>query len=1269
MPHRLRRVIAINIRNANTKAASQQIAMLDLRTHTMVVGDNGVGKSSFMRLIPLFYGAAPDRILRGTQKSSLIGYTLPTSSSAIAFEYERQNAEDLHLVVVHAKPGVEQAEFCILPSGYREAYFVDSQNQFVERDQFRAHVESMGVTASPRLQLHQYRSVILNERRPTKDGQEMRQLAAKHALGPRSLYGLDMISVAMTGERLSFRDLQNLVLDRLSDTGYEGLRGSNEKALRKSRRDIESWVNHVRHTQRVFGAKDRVKRARDLIVDVRRTALELGSLRAATAKSVAARQADLATTQRAIEVLEKEESTYHEDANATREGLAKGQQDAKAAWEVRKNALEDVVRQATSFDRDGAEDLSGQQDKEEQISYDRLRAHQDLESMVARVGEAEDALRQRLEGIQTALDARLKAIGEQRLSGSEEHDAARSELDAQKESALGTFDEQGIPLRAGELDILIDQERQRFAEQMAHSRTADAPQAAIDNVGSAEAEHREAEENKRRQDFTLGERREAVTVLESEAREIALQLDKAEAEAHAAGERHALLSELLSPPVGSVLEALRGQPLALWEATAKALDPALLLRKDLQPYVDDGLLHAQAEGVPGQADTGAGAASQVQIGPLLLHVESVDLPPWAQEDSAQEQLNIATHVLQATSATLQALVSRSKGMPGRLQEARLQLSLAEAASRTAATTVVEALKLLERARKHVVIERERVRQEHAQLAGDAQTQLTSLQRERAQVIANHDAARKALVRQFSDQINGLTNANAARLARLDQEKAAAVAAAEGDKNAANAQHAQVLAGKGVDPAVVASLRTRVGELDDKLTSIAANKHTVRAWRTFRDELLPQLPRLEQEELQARQEKDDADARINKHESKVREQHAEFLSRGARLNASRVRDSEELQSLQRLLSGLEPYQETGRVDLSEGLHADLNGAAQRELRDLERFTRMLESDTRFIGDLMRERPGAIAGWLDQHEEERRRELGDPSLLQPFEDAVWRARTVIHWFEPSEHRGHLISLRQEMDGYLAAADAFVSEIDRFEERVKTLHNEFMGALRRTSGFRRFGALEVGIASTAGSSPAVKALRQMKDVSQSRVSSWRPSLAGDPTLPDEDEIRLIQDFKEHLPDGGVLQVNLDEQVRLSFRVTEMGKLHEIQNERDMQGLSSTGLTVLITMMFLIGFVEIVRGPNSPVGLAWVLDEVGRVSPTNMIQYLEVLEQQGVTAVCAAPSVDPAIAALFDSVHLFEDDGSISRADLATEEVAFDSAAGAAAPALAATRGEVLQ
>lgn len=1237
MPHRLRRVIAINIRNATTKAASQQIAMLDLRSHTMVVGDNGVGKSSFMRLIPLFYGAAPDRILRGTQKSSLIGYTLPGPSSAIAFEYERQNDQDLHLVVVHAKPGVEQAEFCILPTGYQEAYFVDEQNQFVERDQFRARLEAMGVTVSPRLQLHQYRSVILNERRPTRDGQEMRLLAAKHSLGPRSLFGLDMISVAMTGERLSFRDLQNLVVDRLSDTGYEGLRGGNEKALRKSRKDIDSWLTHVRHTQRVFGEKEKVKRVRDLIVDVRKTTLELGSLRVATERSIGERVSALKDIHRALETLQEDMGRFDQESEDTRRALMQAQLEAKGAWTITKEALEDLTRQQQRFEIDGAAALSEQQDKEARFKYDHQRATEELQAMVEKADEAEEALRIRLTAIEVALTTRLQEIDGLRRSGNEEHAAALEGLEAQSDSALAAFDQQALPPRVAELEVLIFESRQQHAEQAAQSKVSDAPQAARDNLQKAEVALDEAKVNRDRQIAAVSDKRESVAKLESESKELVFLLERTENEAYAARDRHALLSEQLNPPVGSVLEALRAQPLALWEGAAKALDPALLLRRDLQPYVEAGLLNTDLERLGGAPE----AAACVHVGPLTLQVATVDLPPWAQEDSAREQLRAAAVALQTAEKKLEELLSKSKSVPGKLQEAQVQLSLAEAARGTANTTVEEAAKLVEGAKRHVEVERQRVRQEHAQRARDARQEMLALEGEQSQIKQSHNLARKALETQFREQRAGLNNANSTRLTRLGEEKDSAVAAAAEDKSRAQAQHDQALAGKGVDPKLVASLKKLVEGLDVTLKAIATNKHTVLAWRAFRDNDLPRMPRVQQDEAEASERKKAADARIGRHESEVLEKRSKLTSQEANLKSSQDRDTEELKLLQRLLVELEPYREAGRVDLSEGLFVDLNPAAQQAKSALDRYASSLERVTRDVSELMRERPGAIASWLDQHEAERDRELGDKARMLPFEIASWRARTVIDWFEPSEHRAHLISLRQEMDGYLAAADAFVSEIDRFEQRVKALHSEFVGALRRTTGFRRFGALEVGISSTAGSSPAVKALRQMKDVSQSRVSSWRPNRAGDPTLPDDEEIRLIQDFKEHLPDGGVLQVNLDEQVRLSFRVTEMGKPHDIQNERDMQGLSSTGLTVLITMMFLTGFVEIVRGPDSPVGLAWVLDEVGRVSPTNMIQYLEVLEQQGITAVCAAPSVDPAIGALFDSVHLFEDDGSISRAD----------------------------
>ena len=51
MPHQLRRIIAINIRNASDGNPSGRISELDPRGGVLAVGDNGVGKTTFLRLI------------------------------------------------------------------------------------------------------------------------------------------------------------------------------------------------------------------------------------------------------------------------------------------------------------------------------------------------------------------------------------------------------------------------------------------------------------------------------------------------------------------------------------------------------------------------------------------------------------------------------------------------------------------------------------------------------------------------------------------------------------------------------------------------------------------------------------------------------------------------------------------------------------------------------------------------------------------------------------------------------------------------------------------------------------------------------------------------------------------------------------------------------------------------------------------------------------------------------------------------------------------
>ena len=127
MPHRLRRVIGVNIRNPRDGGTSMRFAEMDTRGAVMAVGPNGVGKTSFLRLIPLFYGALPSRILRGSGHTSMVRHLLPDLTSAVVYEYERETETDLRCVVMHAAPEaeVDAPVFHIISSGFEERFLTD----------------------------------------------------------------------------------------------------------------------------------------------------------------------------------------------------------------------------------------------------------------------------------------------------------------------------------------------------------------------------------------------------------------------------------------------------------------------------------------------------------------------------------------------------------------------------------------------------------------------------------------------------------------------------------------------------------------------------------------------------------------------------------------------------------------------------------------------------------------------------------------------------------------------------------------------------------------------------------------------------------------------------------------------------------------------------------------------------------------------------------------------------------------------------------------
>ncbi|SDC46156.1 Protein of unknown function [Variovorax sp. CF079] len=1212
--------------------------MLDLREHTMAVGENGVGKSSFMRLIPLFYGATPERILRGTQKHNLIGYTLPGPSSAVAYEYERESEDELRLAVLFAKPGVERPEFVIIDGGYKESYFVDENDEFVDRDRFKDRVEAMGVDVSPRFELHEYRSVILYEHRHTKEARSLRPWAARHSLGPSSLYGLDLIAVAMTSEKLSFRDLQNLVLDRLSDVGFEGARGSSTRQLRKDRADVESWLANVKHAQDVLNDTTRKKQIDEQILKVGQIALDLGALRVASEKSIDQRAASVNHLDQEIGTISREIENFERDSKDTHERLSIALGHAKSQLASAQTALEEIVSRETHFHSIDVHAMVKEAEHQSQYAHDKQATSSELASLTELAKDAQRALQNTLNAIATGLQVRKEQLQEQREAAGTKHDAQAETVEQERKGVLEELENQPQAPRMAQIAEQIAAHQASVGQEETLSRVAQAPQAAQDNQAQAETALSQVNAALADREVLLQRANYAIKSGEAQQASSLQALSQAEGELARADEFRELLKTQLNPPAGSVMAVLRERPPELWTTTAKVLDPQHLLRGDLAPRFDE---FARS---PAQGDE---QAEVINIGPLELNVGAIDLPHWATQDGARAQLAQAAAQLARAREDHDVALAAAKRAQSELDSARRDQRTAEHEAKRAKENRDEAFAALERARKHVEVERLRVRQEHTQAAVSLRAKLKMLADESAALARDERVRRASLMRQFEERVTALKFERDTTLARLTEEARAAEASAVDQRASAQDAHDRTLAGLGVDPVKVKALRDRLGQLEAKLQAIASNAHHVLAWKTFERDLLPLKPEREEREFELRKRSDQAGQDLGKHETQVLSKRAELTSAEAKMRSARISDQEELESLRRLRDKqLGVFRHAGPVYVGEGLYVDINGAAQTLLSSLVGSTQRLESVTRELCSRMRERSSPIAHWLDSRQADRDARLqqleeqGQAEAFLPHERAVEWARAVCEWFEPLTHREYHIALRHEMDGYFAAAESFVNHIANFESRVNELNGQFQRSLVQASGFKRFNDLQITISSSATSSPALKALRDMRDVSQSRLSSHRTALASNPKLPSDEEIALVRAFRDHLPDTGSLQVNLDEHVRLSFQLTEMGRLIKIDNDRSMQGLSSTGLTLLITMMFLLGFVGIVRGPRSPAGLTWVLDEVGRVSPSNMLQCLDVLSQQNVSAVCAAPSIDPALGALFASSHLFEDDGSISRA-----------------------------
>lgn len=1231
MPHQLRRIIAINIRNASDGNPSGRISELDPRGGVLAVGDNGVGKTTFLRLIPLFYGATPSQVLKGSGRTSMIKHTLPDPSSAVAYEYERESEGHLRTVVMYAKEGEDVPEFHIINGGFDESYFYDDTNQFVTRKEFLIRTRARNVHVTRLLQLNEYRSVILNERLSTKSAQELMGLAREHSLGPRPLRNLNQISAAMANEKINFRDLQNIVLERVAEDQATETKRQNVRELKQRKEDVNAWLERRGHMAEILKRKPDAERMKERVNRIKGLHLELCSLHVAVKAALTQAKADHT---RLTGEREQQAKSFDDEVAALGTALVQAEAVKSAAfgdWSNLNAEVKRVVNRQNHFDLIDARALADRQSREESLKQRAADKERELDGLTAAVGSLKATHDERMLGIERSAQNQKTEISERMVAIKENRATKAVQLGNSKDDALLALHE---PPRlaeiASERNVMAKREgeiSQSIRNPVATARTMEdleVARAAVEQclLGRDEAKDK-AGVCERAVDAARGESDESVRT--TDALDLSLQEVRRSIDAHTAK---------LTPEPGSLLAFIRESDDPVWVHASKLIDENLIHRTDLSPAVLD--LAPDAVG-----DEGDGS---VVIGHASLQTVEVDTPAWFSMEHVRAQFDEAN----ATAVKINEKLTKAQAQAVRSVDRLRQAESDHAQANALLTFAVLGLKAAnddkERLDRLVKEERQAAVGEAKEALQQLRTAVATLSDEEKGIRDGLAGERQAILSEFKRQTDALdaeakrqTDALTGELHEVESRRLMDLANQLQDFE-------RRLKGEGLDPERVNAVQGEITALRDQLSSIAANRHEVEAWKLFCDKELPYLESNQRELIRLQELSLDASKRhgdlATQRDALVSRAKIELDDTDARLKA--LRDNTDRlnelmdQKLKDFLDFVPSNAYTGRP-LSE-IEQIIN-TRRKALRDEDD---KLHGEIKSLSNDFEKREGGPHDWLKL----KRQELPDKQTRLEHEYRCLEARQLCDWFERTECGSYIDQLSSEMAGFFENASVFVSRLDTFDRLVQAFNSELGRALASAKHFERFKDLGVRVTSSVGQQAFLKVLRQMKDRSGGGSLMGRSYSRVGLDLPNDEDAALVREYREILQgDGGVL-VNLSDQVRLECSLYENGKRRTITNEEEFRAISSNGNSALITAMFLMGFVQMIRG-HSPVRLVWVTDELGRFDSGNVGAFLKTLALNDIDVICASPSVDPALARHFPRLSMFESTGAIFTTENHEQEV----------------------
>ncbi|GGW74646.1 ATP-binding protein [Alteromonas halophila] len=1180
------------------------IVELKLNGHTNICGTNASGKTTLQRLIPVFYGEYPSRVVPATRDSFERWY-LPRTSSFIIYEYARADGDLCQAVLSSNGTGVN---YRLVGKAFDiDDYLFKQKNgkhASVSSNDLARAMKRNNVLVSSLLNTKDFRAVLQNDQGVLNQSSNARELLGYAKIFSICIAGehvrhIEKLAKAVHSKEGKMETIKAMIAAILEEDGVQ------PPASNLSRQRVDDWIRECHLIKQFDTIRPEFSRLEQADMALSTTEATLAGLKQRFDEDKSQLLAQLEKNKTALE------DTRHQVKQNDREW-----QDSRDHLnQVASSARADVDKYTAELDT-----VEAEYEQWQQQNIDQLK--EDVEALPQWQNELETAsgryqlLTEKHQDIESAYNRQVAELGEklsetiEQLSATRQETADRkSELQQQERDAL-----QGI---REDFTAQLTELQEAYQSQLSELKVAEAElNASLGNAGYNEFEQSQLDlldagikeastrEDSAREDLRRAQ--QAHSKAQQQRQHASTELDKARGvyRKQEASVEH--IKGLLYPGKGTLLEFLRAN-VDNWEQhLGKVVREDLLARTDLTPSMADN--------------------DSLALFGVTLALDELEVPEYARnEQSLRDALK------EAEDKLAEALNAQNESET-RLAKANEDVRNAELAM----TQKDNAVKSAEAARKRAQQDRDTVLSEYQQALSErkkkARSRLEnnrqSQKKAQSQFESNRDEIKdqqREAETEHSFHWQQLIADTDARIAKLDSDSKAARETAARDRKELDNYLANELNNRGVDVDEIGELKKRIKALKDSIAATQAARHKVTDYeRWYTNVFTGQKVSWQQSLSKARKALGEAERSLAQKQASYKETRETLTDTQARLEAEHTAASAQVEQVTALMKSLSKLTLLARQDDE---HVEETSIAQRlsQAQELLQERETLLSDIRNYVERFDQLIAAQAGTGLSDTWERARE----------ECAVINA----HGVKGIDHRrmvSHLSQLLnvivpQKLQGLREQGRIFGADLSQYYFVLADIDKRIVAQSRRITQEVDSELFLDGV-----SESAVKIRSRISELEfwpeleafRKHYEHWMET--GTDALPDDEygqSMRRVLDILGRAALGGGISKLLDIELHLREGNSDL----VIRTDRQLNESSSHGMAYLILCKFLLAFTRLLRG-NADATIHWPIDELGTLHQSNVKKIFDACHNNNISVVGAFPNPESDVLTLFENRYLID-------------------------------------